>query len=241
MDKIISLIIFTLPGLMTYILAQLFGATPSYKRKGNEMLLVSFFLWIPIVIIIILLYQGMAGLTHISILHPEIDIPLIKKNWIYFEEMSDLTKLANKPLFIFYYFLMSIVLSLFIAKFIYGKVFDYLRDKVNKEREANGVAPISRDTSTWEKAFSNNEAQIVKLTNLSTMECEIGELESVSGSLDNEKDFLLRHTEHWRKIMDAYEVKIEKVYIDIKTGYKIEIYKKGPCVEAQDLYLIDME
>ncbi|PLR87237.1 hypothetical protein CVD23_03245 [Bacillus sp. V33-4] len=64
MKEFIYLIIFTFPGLITYVLAQLLGATPSYKRKGNEMLIVSLLLWIPIVTVILIIYQIVAGLSN---------------------------------------------------------------------------------------------------------------------------------------------------------------------------------
>jgi len=240
LENFISLIIFTFPGLITYILAQLLGATPSYKRNGNEMLIVSLFLWIPIVTVILVVYQIFALLSNWNVLHPFFDFPLIKKNWLYFEKMTDLTIFSNEPTFLFYYLIMSLILSYVIARYYYGRVYDFLHTKINDIRKENDKATISKDPSVWEKSFTGNIVQIVRVRRNENQEFSIGEIATVSGGLENEKEILLRDVDHWTAIMDTYEVRIREVYMDTKSGCIIEIFDRDQAKQAQDLYLQDI-
>lgn len=240
MEQFISLIIFTLPGFMTYILAQLFGATPSYKRKGNEMLVVSLILWLPIVTVILVIYQFFAFLSNWDLLHPHTNWPIIKKNWPFFREMTDLTSFSNEPIFLLYYLIMSILLSYLIARFYYSKVYEYLHNKINNIRQNNDKAAISKEPSVWEKAFTGNNVQIVKIGNINSQDYSIGEIATVSGGLEDEKEMLLRHVDHWTAIMNSYEVRVTEVFIDTKSGSKVEIFDRDQAYQAQGLYLNDL-
>ncbi|MDO6654999.1 DUF6338 family protein [Anaerobacillus sp. 1_MG-2023] len=240
MEKLLFLIIFTLPGFMTYILAQLLGATPSYKRKGNEMLMVSLLLWIPIVTVTLTIYQIFSSLSHWSILHPAMDLPIIKRNWLYFNEMTDLTAFSNEPTFLFYYLTMSLILSYLIARYCYKYVYKIVHNKINDIRIKNNKAIISSDSSVWDKAFTGNDIQIVRVGSTVNQEFSIGELASVSGGLENEKEILLRHVDHWTNITNSYKVRITEVYLDTKSSCKIEIFDRDQAYQAQDLYLKDL-
>lgn len=240
MEQFISLVIFTFPGFITYILAQLIGATPSHKRKGNEMLIVSLFLWIPIVSVTLAIYQFFALLSNWSILHPMKDFPILKKNWLYFNQMTDLTTFSNEPSFLIYYLIMSLFLSYVIARYFYGKVYHYLYNKINEIRKKNDKPALSKDSSVWEKAFTGNNVQIVKISSNVAQDSSIGEIATVSGGLENEKEIILRHVDHWTDIMNSYEVRITEVYFDTKSGFKVEIFDRDQAYQAQSLYLKDL-
>ncbi|MCJ7988946.1 hypothetical protein MUB15_06085 [Priestia sp. OVS21] len=77
MKSLISLIIFTLPGLLAYFWINLFGLTPTTKRDKSEVIAISALLWIPTVATILISYQIMAGLSHV--IHAPFDVWLIKK------------------------------------------------------------------------------------------------------------------------------------------------------------------
>jgi hypothetical protein len=119
LTNFLSTIIFTLPGILTFLWLKLLGVTSS-KQQNNELLAISALLWVPIVSIIMIAYQVMARLSHFDVLAPKKNIPILKKDWHYFNDMSDFKNLSNSYWFLLFFLLLSIILS-FISVKIYIK------------------------------------------------------------------------------------------------------------------------
>lgn len=238
MNEFLTLIIFTIPGLLAYFWIQLFGLTPTSKRESTEVIAISALLWIPIVISVLIIYQLLALTSHWSILHPSIDIPILKKNWFLISnEINDLTKLSKKNWFILYYVTSSILISFYISKFITGKGYKFLLDKINKVREENGIAPLSEQTTVWNTMFLQNVGQIVEVSKIDSQEKSlVGCLTKVPRANEPSKDIVLEATDHWAKIMEYFDVRIEHVFIDTTSGTIIKIYDSNEALQAQDLY-----
>lgn len=230
MSDFLSIIVFTLPGIVALLFVRIFGLNFSINNKSTETLIISLILWVPINLFVIGIYT-----LNVFIIN---DIYMTELPYI--SNFSTLKKLANSFGFILYYIAFSILGAYLLAKIISGKIYNCFLSKVNNMRRKNGKAPLSREPSVWDNAFTNNTAEIVRISNINNNDLKmIGEIKNVSHVPGREKDLLLRHVGHWTAITSEYEVTIEEIYFDTKTGCKIEIYDRDHCIEAQDLYLKD--
>jgi len=238
MNSFITLIIFTIPGLLAYFWIQLFGLTPTSKREGSEVVAISALLWIPIVLAVLVIYQLLAFSSHISVFHPPIDIPMVKKNWFLISnEINDLTKLSKSNWFILYYVASSLIISFYLSKFITGKGYKLLLEKINKVRKENGIAPLSEQTTVWNEMFLGNVGQIVEVSKIDSQDkFLVGSLLKVPRANEPSKDIVLEATDHWAKVIEYYNVRIENVFIDTTSGTIIKIYDRNEAIQAQDLY-----
>lgn len=224
MEEFLTLIIFVLPGLVSFNLVKLFGLYPNIKHRNNEVLLISAIMWIPINILVLGLYSLIA---YTGKSFEWFSIPYIYN----FETLSNL---SNYFLFIFYYVLFSIIIAYALATKISGSVYKYFLEVINDQRNNNDKASLSRDPTVWENTFTGAGAQIIRVT----IEAQVylGELQTVSTKVEEEKDVLLRHTGIWTEIMNEYEVDVDNVYIDTQSNVIIEVFNRGQCIKAQDLY-----
>jgi len=218
----LSLIIFTFPGLVAYFWIQLFGFTPTIRYQGVEILAISATLWIPINTTVLLIYNTFSLIYKYNIYYPIEFLPI--------NNFEDLSNLSTNFIFILYYTVMSVFVGYFLAKFISGKFYDFMLEKINKIRVANNKTPLSRDASVWDTVFSKHEAQVVKVIKIGSEEkFDIGEIKNVSRTYETEKNIVLRQMELWRKIDGKYNLDVKEVFIDVKSGIKIIVYDSEQC------------
>ncbi|USL15777.1 hypothetical protein [Bacillus thuringiensis] len=230
MDSFLALLIFTFPGLITYFWIQLFGVTPTVRYQGTEILAISAILWIPVNIVVLIIYN-------ISIFLIKTDLYSIL-NLVSVYDMKSLNAISGNFYFLLYYVAASTVISYIFAKVMSGKLYDKALNKINAIRARNNKAPLSRESSVWDVTFSLDQAQIVAISKIDNPEkFLIGELQNASRTYELEKNLVLRETEHWKKIFEDYDISVEKVFIDVKTGIKIEIYDSNECIQAQSMYI----
>lgn len=235
MKSLISLIIFTLPGLLAYFWVNLFGLTPTTKRDNSEVIAISALLWIPTVATILIIYQIMAGLSHV--VHAPFDIWLMKRDWtILSSKITDINKLKDNIWFLFYYVLSSLVVSFLLAVIIFAKGYPLLLEYINKVRISRGVAPLSNQSTVWNQMFLNNEGQIVEYSKGDGSESIIGCLVNVPRAHEPDKSIVLEAVDHWTNVMEYYEVPIDNTFIDTITGAVIKVYNSNYAEEAQQLY-----
>jgi len=234
----VAIIIFTIPGLLAFMWIQLFGVTPTNKQENTEVLAISALLWIPIVAIVLVVYQLLAWLSHMENLHPSIDIPLLKFNWVLLSsKVTDLTDLARNIWFLLYYVFSSVIISFYVAKLIAGKGYNPLLGKINKIRKANGIAPLSKKTTVWNEMFLTKEGQIVEYCKMDNQEkCFVGSLVKVPRANEQERNIVLEAVDHWSKVMEYYDVQADHVFIDTNSGTIIKIYNTDEALQAQELY-----
>lgn len=236
MKEVIALIIFTVPGLITYFWINLFGITPTTKRDKSEVAAISILLWIPIVSVVLIVYNLLALLSRCTRIQPNFNIPVLKKEWIYIDNLESLIKLSGNVWFILFYILITIVVSFYLAKFISKFAYKKMLEQINKVREKNNIAPLGMHATVWDSTFLNNEGQIIELK-------KQGETESISGCLikvprahESGKSIVLEAIDHWTKIMEYYDVQIDQTYVDIDNGIVINIYNFDKALEAEELY-----
>lgn len=227
LDDFITLIIFALPGFISFTFLKLFGLYPSNQQKNNDLVMISSILWIPINVIVlgihaIFIYFGRKCGFEFS----------------YIYSFETLKASSNNLFFVLYYSAFSIIVAYLLALVISKHFYSYFLNKVNNIRNENGKASLSRYPTVWENTFTIDEAQIIKIK-LGDKEY-IGEIQRISSNTDKEKDILLRHQQHWTKILEEYEIEIESIYIDTKLNLVIEIYDRDQCIKAQDLYRKEM-
>lgn len=235
MKSLISLIIFTLPGLLAYFWINSFGLTPTTKREKSEIVAISALLWIPTVTIILVVYQCMASLSHI--VHAPFDVWIIKKDWtILSNKITDINKLTNNIWFLLYYVLSSLVVSFLLAIIIFVKVYPLLLENVNKVRGRRGIAPLSNQSTVWNQTFLNNKGQIVEYRKGDGTVNLIGCLVNVPRAHEPDKGIVLEAVDHWTNVMEYFEVPVDNTFIDTITGTVINIYNFEYAQEAQQLY-----
>src|SRR5699024_4820857 len=132
------------------------------------------------------------------------------------------------------YVTFSALVAYFLAKLASDKMYYNLLSHINKIRNKNGKASLSRNPTVWENSFSNDDFQIVRVS--MSNKTYIGEIKTISGNVENGKDFILQFEDHWKKIMEKYEIEVVEVYIDTETKIVIETFHRGQCINAQDLY-----
>lgn len=236
MKEVIALIIFTVPGLLTYFWINLFGITPTTKRDNSEVVAISILLWIPIVCVVLIIYNLLALVSRWTIIHPSFDIPLFKKGWMYVDNLESLIKLSGSVWFILFYILITIVVSFYLARFISKFAYKKMLEQINKVREKNDIAPLSMHTTVWDSIFLNNKGQIIELK-------KQGDTKSISGCLikvprahESGKSIVLEATDHWTNIMEHYDVQIDQTYVDIDNGVVINIYNLDRALDAQRMF-----
>jgi len=237
MENFISLLVFTLPGLLTYFWIQLFGLTPTVKHQSTEMLAISALLWIPVMVTVLFFYQLLAYASSLDMFYLGVDIPILKKDWTMINKLSDIVTLPDNVWFLLYFVASSIIVSFYVAKFICKKGYKKLLHKVNQIRKENGLAPLSGNTTVWNEAFLGNEGQLVEVYKIDKPdEKVIGCIKKVSRAFEPEKNIVLEGVEHWTEVMKHYHVEIDDIFIDTKTGLVIKIYNTDQALEAQNLY-----
>lgn len=229
MDSFLSLLIFTFPGLIAYFWIQLFGITPTVRYQGTEMLAISAILWIPVNMVVLSIYNIGIFLVKTNLYS--------KLNLYSIYSMKSLNELSSNFYFLLYYVIASTVVSYLLAKIVSGKVYDKMLAKINKIRVENKKAPLSRESSVWDVTFSHNQSQVVKIMKIdNSKEFLVGEIQNISRTFELEKNIVLQNTEIWIKVFEDYDIALEKVFVDVKTGIQIEIYDSNECVQAYNLY-----
>lgn len=236
MQEIITLIIFTVPGILTYFWINLFGVTPSTKKSNNEVVVISILLWIPIICIVLVTYNLLALASRWKVLHLSYDIPILKKEWRYVDNLGDLITLSGNIWFILFYTLLTVIVSFYLAKFISKYAFRKMMNQVNKVRKKNNIAPLGSHSTVWDSTFLNNDGQIVEYK-------RNGEVESIKGCLirvprahETGKSIVLEAAEHWTNVMKYYHVEVEQTYVDIDNGVVINVYNLNRAREAEALF-----
>ncbi|MGE1126345.1 hypothetical protein [Bacillus wiedmannii] len=229
MDSFLSLLIFTFPGLIAYFWIQLFGITPTVRYQGTEMLAISAILWIPVNMVVLSIYNVGIYLVKTNLYE--------KLNLFSIYNMKSLNELSSNFYFLLYYVIASTVVSYLLAKIVSGKIYDKMLARINEIRARNKKAPMSRESSVWDVTFSHNKPQVVKVMKIdNSTEFLIGEIQNVSRTYELEKNIVLKNTEIWTEVFEGYDIALEKIFLDVKTGIKIEIYDNDECIQAYNSY-----
>ncbi|MDW4528097.1 hypothetical protein R3398_17155 [Rossellomorea marisflavi] len=245
MNQFITIVIFTLPGLLTYFWINLFGITPSVRKNNNEVTAISVLLWIPIVGMVFLIYNLSAYLINLSstiiylilwaigkkYLEVNYSIPLFENEITYISSFEGLVNLSGEIWFVLFYVLLTIVISFILANTISRYAYEFILNKVNGVRKRNNIAPLGVHTTVWDSVFLNNKGQVI--------ECKkddfskIGLLLKVPRAHESTKAIVLEGVDHWTLVFEYYNVEIDYTYVDTDSGLIINIYNSNKAQEAQ--------
>ena len=236
MQEIIALIIFTVPGLITYFWINLFGITPSSKKNNSEISVISVLLWIPIIFIVLAIYNILALASRWGALHPSFDIPILKKEWSYIDNLSGLMTLSENIWFILFYTLLTVIVSFCLARFISKYFYKKVINQVNKVRTNNKIAPLGAHSTVWDSMFLNNQGQVVECKREGQEKSIKGFLIKVPRAHETGHAIVLEAAEHWANVMEYYDVEIEQTYVDLDNGVIINVYNLNRALEAQEMF-----
>jgi hypothetical protein len=233
MDQLISLIIFSLPGLITYFWLQLFGINPVVKHTPTEMVGLTALLWAPTTFFTVIIYDLLFLLISFILNLWKIDLSFL--NLTVVVNLGDLNDLSNNLIFLFYYLILSAVFSFFTAliwaKYLYREVLNI----INKVRINRKIIKLAEDPTVWESFFYRLEEQkeeqlVVEIYKLDKPQDRIcGPVIRMSRPFETEKSLIIDSSKGWGESHEYFNYEIKKSYIDTKSGLIInELNVKKP-------------
>lgn len=235
MGEFISTIIFTLPGLICYYWLQLFGITPNQKHNPFEMVGISALLWMPVSVLSIVAYNFLVLMYNLFLdwMESKVNISLIELRNEYISDLTSLNDHLTSFPFVITFLLFSLISSYWIAR-VYTKLFYKLILKnVNKIREKRDLNKLSNSQTVWEEIFITKGSNVVEISKIDGSEKLVGGIEKVSRPLEPERNLTLTDTHYFTELINKYDLKPEKYYIDVRTGIKIGIYNKEEIKNSQ--------
>lgn len=222
MEQFISLVIFSLPGLLTYFWIQMFGITPVVKHTTTEMVGLIALLWIPTTFLTILLYDLLFLILNCILIKLEIKLYFLDLKII--SDLTDLYSLSSNLFFLCYYLFLSIIFSFSTAYIWSNFLYSKLLDLINKVRIKRKTIKLSEEPTVWESFFYKLEDQkeeqlVVEIYKLDKPEEKLcGPVVRMSRPFEIEKSIIIDTSKGWSEAHNHYEYSIKKTYVDTKTG-----------------------
>ncbi|ARX69790.1 hypothetical protein [Bacillus thuringiensis] len=210
MEQFISIIVFSLPGILAYFWLQLFGLNPTVKHTPTEMLGLVALLWVPI--------TGLTIITYNLIVY-RLSLPVM-----YLTSVQEISDLSMNLLFLMFYVLLSVFYS-FVIAYAWGRYFNKIVLKlVNKVRVQRKVSVLSEETSVWDSFFfsldqSEEQPLIVEMYKIDKPEVKTyGAVIRMSRPFETERSLVLDQSEQWKKAHEYYQYPVKRSYVDVKSG-----------------------
>lgn len=233
MDQFISLVIFSLPGLITYFWLQTFGINPVVKHTTTEMVGLIALLWAPTTFLTIIVYNLLFIIfNHMFNL---INVNLSFLNLRLIINLDDLNSLSTNLVFLFYYLILSIIFS-FLAAYVWSiYLFKHLLNLINNARLKRKIIKLSIEPTVWESFFfkledEREEQLLVEIYKIDKPEERIcGPVIRMSRPFEVEKSVIIDSSKGWDEAHKHYNYSIKKTYIDTKSGLIInELEPQSP-------------
>ncbi|CAI8777832.1 hypothetical protein CHCC14809_2188 [Bacillus licheniformis] len=229
MENFVAILIFTLPGLLSYFWIQLFGLHPASKHINFEIAAISAILWFPVGMIVLGIYQLAAKIVNAN---------SVNNPWLSVHTLSDVLELSNKLGFLVYFVSFSVIFSFLFSWFVSRFGYKWMIDLVNVVRKGSKTAKLSGTSTVWNETFLKDNTQYVSFRKIDNPnEVIYGEIKKVSRPVELERNLLLSNSEHWTNILkDNKDVEVDEIFVDTKTGFIISIYNTNDALKAQDKY-----
>lgn len=222
MEQFISIIIFSLPGLVTYFWIQTFGINPTVKHTPSEMIGLTALLWAPTIFLTIVTYNLLYFIFDVIFIHYNINFSKLGLSNIL--SLRDLNNLSNNLLFLFYFVILCLLYSFVVAylwsRFLYKKVLGI----INKVRIKRKTIKLSEMTTVWDSFFYKLEEQkeeqlIVEMYKIDNPGFKIcGAVIRMSRPFETERSFIIDYSKGWDEAHHYYKFAIKKTYVDAKSG-----------------------
>jgi hypothetical protein len=229
MDQLISVIIFSIPGLLVYFWVRAFGMNPAVQHSVTELIGISAIYWIPTAVLGIATFDVLYFIFDNLFKLTDIDFTFLKLN--YLSSLSDIKDLSTNLYFIVYFFVSSIIYSYIVAR-IWFNNFDKLLAIINKVRFNKGLAKLSDNTSVWEEVFLNDNPQVVGIGKIDKEGLIIGCIQKASRAFEAERIYL-SDIDYFTRLVELFDIPISNIYVDIKSGTIIKIYDAEKIRDAQ--------
>ncbi|KAB2419288.1 MULTISPECIES: hypothetical protein [Bacillus] len=210
MEQFISIIIFSLPGLLAYFWLQLFGLNPTVKHTPTEMIGLSALLWVPITGLTIISYNVFVYIFNIPVMN--------------ITSVEDIRILSNQLLFLMFFVFLSTIFSFLIA-YVWGRsLYKLVLNLVNKVRVQRKTSMLSEDTSVWDSFFFTLEQEeeqpmIVEMYKIDKKEEKIyGAVIRMSRPFETERSLVLDQSKQWEESHKYYQYPVKRSYVDVKSG-----------------------
>ncbi|PFF31772.1 hypothetical protein CN335_24310 [Bacillus thuringiensis] len=210
MEQFISIIIFSLPGLLAYFWLQLFGLNPTVKHTPTEMIGLSALLWVPITGLTIISYNVFVYIFNIPVMN--------------ITSVEDIRILSNQLLFLMFFVFLSTIFSFLIA-YVWGRIlYKLVLNLVNKVRVQRKTSMLSEDTSVWDSFFFTLEQEeeqpmIVEMYKIDKKEEKIyGAVIRMSRPFETERSLVLDQSKQWEESHKYYQYPVKRSYVDVKSG-----------------------
>lgn len=238
MDQFISVIIFSLPGLITYFWIQWLGINPTVKHTPTEMVGISALLWAPTTFLTILSYNILFLIFDSFFRILNIKLTFLELNYLF--KLNDLNVLSLNLVFLFFYVSLSVVFSFIVAviwsRWLYKRTLDF----VNEIRIKRNMIKLSEDSSVWDSFFfkleEEKESQIVvELYKIDKPEEKIcGPVIRMSRPFETDKAIIIDSSKGWDESHSYYKYPSKKIYVDTKSGMIInELDVNKPTVKEE--------
>lgn len=223
MDSFIGTVVFILPGFLVYFWIQSFGINPVVKHSPIELTAISGMLWLPVSLITIWIYNILQN----------------KFPWFYISGgIYDLLQLKESSVnikFLTIFLVLSVLISYIfsIAWSLLG--YPLQRMSINLVRTMRKTAKLSKTSSVWDEVFLGGDPQVVGIQKLDKPEDTtiIGCIEKASRTFEPERNLVLNDVEFFTNLVKEYEVPVESVFIDTKSGTLIKVYHPKAIERAQ--------
>ncbi|ATH91585.1 hypothetical protein [Bacillus glycinifermentans] len=225
MENFVAILIFTLPGLLSYFWIQLFGLHPASKHINFEIAAISAILWFPVGMVVLGIYQLTAMIVNAN---------SVNNPWLSVRTLSDVLELSNNIGFLVYFVLFSVIFSFLFSWFVSRFGYRWMIRLVNVVRRGSGTAELSGTSTVWNETFLKNDAQLVSFRKIDNPDEVIyGEIKKVSRPVELERNLLLTNIDKWTKVLkDNKDVEVANIFIDTKTGFIISIYDTDSAMAA---------
>jgi ABC-type multidrug transport system fused ATPase/permease subunit len=221
-EQFISIVIFSLPGLLTYFWLQLFGVNPTVKHSSTEMIGIAALLWMPTTLLSALSYNFLYFVTDKTLLMIGVDLSQLQLTYV--TGVLDIVALSSNTLFIIYLIFLSFSSSFIVAFLWASYVYKIVMYLINKVRIYRKVSKLSQETSVWDTFFIKLEKQeesplVVEMYKIDQPNNKVvGSVIRSSRPYEPERAIILDNPDDWKESHEYYKFPVKKAYIDTKNG-----------------------
>jgi hypothetical protein len=243
MVEFLSTFVFILPGIMAYFWLQVFGLNPSVKHTAPELSGIAALLWLPVSFGSLLVLNAWGKVMN--------TVPF-KVNIVWtVEDLNAATSdIRYLVLFLFVSFLVSFIIS-WLWSWIGSELIRKLINRVRESRGIAKLSPSSSVWSEFfiridskntkrgsndrvenednegnaennEKKNKEKEAVYIVHKVDKPQEFVIGSMTKASSPLEMDKGLVLDNVQEWLDSLEDYEYKVNRAYIDIKSGMVVK-------------------
>jgi hypothetical protein len=219
LDAFFSFFILGIPGVLTYLLSKYIGNSSTSNRSNVELLAITSLLWVPTVLLSILIFNILLGLTEKFLITMGIEY-FRKYDIIYISNINELMNNLNAFVFIGC-FTMVLGVSSVILSAVTPILSNYLTAFINFVRVRKGYAKITPGSSVWQLFFIENNDTRQQINGESPLVVEISYLDApnqvIYGCLkyysadgSRKKHFHIEEEESWTNFLVGYEERTGK-------------------------------